>query len=163
MRQRSGRQLRRKDYPVSDLQQSRSVQGSAPPGGDASISDLINNATTQISTLVRDELALAKLELTEKGKRAGLGGGLFGAAGLLGVYGLGLLLALVVVALDILWPTWLAVLVMMVVVFVAAGVAALVGKNEFKRAVPPTPNAAIAGVEADVATIKDAVRDGRKS
>src|SRR5215475_13158546 len=70
----------------------------------ATTADLINQATTQISTLVRDELALAKAELTEKGKRAGVGGGMLGGAGVLSLYGLGLLIALAVVALDIVWP-----------------------------------------------------------
>src|SRR4051794_31913998 len=87
--------------------------------------DLVSQATAQVSTLVRDELALAKLELAEKGKRAGLGGGLLGGAAVLALYGLGLLLTLAVVLLDLAWPLWLAVLVVMVVAFLAAGVAAL--------------------------------------
>ncbi len=128
-----------------------------------STSDLVSQATAQVSTLVRDELALAKLELVEKGKRAGLGGGLFGGAAVLALYGLGLLLTLAVVLLDLVWPLWLAVLVVMVVVFAAAGVAALIGKQQLKSAVPPVPSDAIAGVEADVQTVKSAVRDGRTS
>jgi len=128
---------------------------------DRSTSDLVSQAAAQISTLVRDELALAKLELAEKGKRAGLGGGLFGGAAVLGMYGLGLLLTLAVVLLDLAWPLWLAVLVVMVVVFAAAGVAALLGKKELKSAAPPVPSDAIAGVEADVRTVKAAVHDGR--
>jgi uncharacterized membrane protein YqjE len=69
-----------------------------------STSELVGQAAAQISTLVRDELALAKTELAEKGKRAGLGGGLFGGAAVLALYGLGLLLALAVVLLDLVWP-----------------------------------------------------------
>lgn len=130
---------------------------------EESTADLVNQATAQVSTLLRDELALAKLELVEKGKRAGLGGGLFGGAALLGAYGLGLLLTLAVVLLDLAWPLWLAVLVVMVVVFIAAGVAALIGKQQLKSAAPPVPSDAIAGVEADVQTVKTAVRDGRTS
>jgi uncharacterized membrane protein YqjE len=129
--------------------------------GEQSTSDLVSQASAQVSTLIRDELALAKLELAEKGKRAGLGGGLFGGAAVLALYGLGLLLTLAVVLLDLAWPLWLAVLVVMVVVFAAAGVAALVGKKELQAATPPLPNDAIAGVEADVQTVKTAVRDGR--
>jgi hypothetical protein len=124
-------------------------------------SDLVSQAAAQVSTLVRDELALAKLELAEKGKRAGVGGGLFGGATALGLYGLGLLLALAVVLLDLVWPLWLALLVVLVVVFAAAGVAALLGRQKLKQAAPPVPDAAIAGVEADVATVKTAVRQGR--
>jgi uncharacterized membrane protein YqjE len=126
-----------------------------------STSDLVSQAAAQISTLVRDELALAKAELAEKGKRAGLGGGLLGGAAVLALYGLGLLVTLAVVLLDLAWPLWLAVLVVMVVVFAAAGVAALVGKQQLKSAAPPMPSDAIAGVEADVQTVKTAVREGR--
>jgi uncharacterized membrane protein YqjE len=139
----------------------RSLRGSPPSA--ASTADLMSQAAAQVSTLVRDELALAKLELTEKGKRAGLGGGLFGGAAVLGLYGLGLLLALAVVLLDLVWPLWLAVLVVMVVVFVAAGVAALLGKQKLKAATPPVPADAIAGTQADVRTVKQAVREGRSS
>jgi uncharacterized membrane protein YqjE len=130
---------------------------------EQSMSELMNQVTTQVSTLVRDELALAKLELAEKGKRAGLGGGLLGGAAVLALYGLGLLLTLAVVALDLVWPLWLAVLVVMVVVFLAAGVTALMGRQQLKAATPPVPSDAIASVEADVQTVKTAVRDGRTS
>src|SRR3954471_6784313 len=130
-----------------------------PPA--ASASELVNQAAAQISTLVRDELALAKLELTEKGKRAGVGGGLFGGAAVLGLYGLGLLLALAVVLLDLAWPLWLALLVGTIVVFAAAAVAAVLGRRKLKEATPPVPTEAIAGVEADVATLKTAARRGR--
>ena len=132
-------------------------------GGSVPASDLVNQAVAQVSTLVRDELALAKLELAEKGKRAGLGGGLFGGAAVLGLYGLGLLLALAVVLLDLAWPLWLAVLVVTVVVFAAAAVAALLGRRKLKEATPPVPSDAIAGVEADVATVKTAARRGRNA
>ncbi|MFC7533256.1 phage holin family protein [Actinoplanes sp. GCM10030250] len=121
----------------------------------------MSQAAAQISTLVRDELALAKLELAEKGKRAGVGGGLFGGAAVLAWFGLGLLLTLAVVALDAVWPLWVAVLVVMVVVFAAAGVMALLGKKQLKAAAPPVPSDAIAGVEADVQTVKVAANRGR--
>ncbi len=136
---------------------------SSDSAGRQSTADLVNQATAQLSTLVRDELALAKQELAEKGKRAGLGGGLFAGAGVLALYGLGLLLALAVIALDIVWPLWLAALVVTVVVLAAAGVAALLGKRQLTAAAPPLPTDTIAGVEADVRTIKAAARDGRKS
>jgi len=130
-------------------------------GHSTSTSDLVSQAAAQVSTLVRDELELAKRELAEKGKRAGVGGGLFGGAAVLGLYGLGLLLALAVVLLDLAWPLWLALLVVTIVVFVAAAVAALLGRRKLKEATPPVPTEAIAGVEADVATLKTAARRGR--
>jgi uncharacterized membrane protein YqjE len=128
-----------------------------------STSDLVSQASAQVSELVRDELALAKLELAEKAKGAGVGGGLFGGAAMLGLYGLGLTLALAVVLLDLAWPLWLALLVVTVAVFAAAGVAALLGKKKLKEAAPPLPSDAIAGAEADVATVKTAARRGRQA
>ncbi len=130
--------------------------------GTASTADLVNQAAAQISTLVRDELALAKAELTEKGKRAGVGGGLFGGAAVLAWFGIGLLLTLAVVALDLVWPLWLAVLVVMVVVFAAAGVAALLGKKQLGKANPLVPQDAIASVETDMQTVKSAAQRGRQ-
>jgi hypothetical protein len=127
-----------------------------------STADLISRATDQLSTLVRDELALARAELTAKGKRAGLGGGLFGVAAVLALYGLGLILALAVVLLDLVWPVWLAVLVVTVVVLVGTGVATLAGRAQLRRAVPPVPTQAAAGIAADVRTVTDAVREGRQ-
>jgi uncharacterized membrane protein YqjE len=128
----------------------------------ASTADLINRATAQISTLVRDELALAKVELVAKGKRAGIGGGLLGAAGVLGLYGLGLVIALVVVLLDLAVALWLAVAIVTVLVFAAAGVAALLGRRQLREATPPVPSEAAAGLAEDVQTVKTAVREGRQ-
>lgn len=131
--------------------------------GAASTADLVSQAAAQISTLVRDELALARLELVEKGKRVGVGSGLFGGAAVLALYGLGLLLTLAVVLLDLAVALWLAVLIVMVVVFAAAGVAALVGRQQLKSATPLTPSDTIASVNADVSAVKVAVHEGRTS
>ncbi len=131
------------------------------PAGSPSTGDLVNQAAAQISTLVRDELALAKLELAEKGRRAGVGGGLVGGAAVLGWFGLGLLVTLAVVLLDLAWPLWLSILVVMVVVFAAAAVAAFLGRQKLTAAVPPTPTDAVAGVQADVRTVRDAAKQGR--
>jgi uncharacterized membrane protein YqjE len=131
------------------------------PAGGASTADLVSQAAAQISTLVRDELALAKAELAEKGKRAGVGGGLFGGAAVLAWFGLALLVALAVVALDLVWPLWVSILVVMIVVFAAAGVAALLGKKQLSKSSPLVPEKTIASVEADIATVKSAAHRGR--
>jgi uncharacterized membrane protein YqjE len=127
---------------------------------DESTAGLVNRASSQMMTLARDEIALARIELTAKAKRAGVGGGLLGAAATLSAYGLGLSIALVTVALDLVWPLWLAILIVAVAV---AGLAALAGKHQLQRATPPTPTDAAANVAADVETVKTAVRDGRRS
>ncbi|GIE28532.1 membrane protein [Actinoplanes italicus] len=137
------------------------LNDSTRPATAGSTADLVSQAAAQISTLVRDELALAKAELAEKGKRAGVGGGLFGGAAVLAWFGLGLLVTLAVVVLDLVWPLWLSILVVMIVVFATAGVAALLGKKQLSQANPPVPEGAIASVEADIETVKSAAHRGR--
>lgn len=129
----------------------------------ASTGELVSRAAEQISTLVRDELALARIEMVRKGKRAALGGGLFGGAGVLAAYGVGLLIVLGVVLLDLVWPTWVAVLVVTVVVFATAGLMALNGKKQFGRAVPPVPSEAMESVAADMDAVKSAIQEERRS
>jgi Putative Actinobacterial Holin-X, holin superfamily III len=131
--------------------------------GSASTAELVQTAVSQISTLVRDELALAKTEMLSKGKQVGVGGGLVGAAGVLALYGIGLLLALVVAALALVWPLWLALLVVTVVVFAAAAVAGLVGKQKITAAAPPVPTDTVASVHDDLQAVTDAFREGRHS
>jgi uncharacterized membrane protein YqjE len=133
--------------------------GPARPVADQSTSELVQRASEQITTLVRDELALAKAELTEKGKHAGLGIGLFGGGGVLALYGVGALIATLIIVFDLFLPLWLAALIITVVLFAVAGVLALLGKKQVTQAVPPEPSAAIESVKADVDEVKHAVKD----
>ncbi|MEV4756706.1 phage holin family protein [Micromonospora sp. NPDC049559] len=135
--------------------------GPARPAAQQSTGELIQRASEQISRLVRDELALARLELTEKGKHAGLGVGLFGGGGVLAVLGLGTLVAAAVLLLALVLPAWASALIVAGLLFLLAGVFALVGRQQVKRAVPPVPLAAAEGVRADVETLAAAVRDHR--
>jgi hypothetical protein len=135
----------------------------ASTASTASTAELVQTAVSQISTLVRDELALARTEMISKAKRVGLGGGLVGAAGALAFYGLGLVLALAVALLALVWPLWAALLVVAVVVFAAAGVAALAGKRAITTATPPVPTDAVASVQDDLRAVTDAFREGRQS
>jgi uncharacterized membrane protein YqjE len=121
---------------------------------DEPIGAVVHRLSEQIPELVRSEVRLAQAELTEKGKHAGLGIGLFSGAGLLALYGLAGLLTTVVVALDLVMPLWLAALIVTVVLFAAAAVAALLGKKEVTQATPPAPERAIAGVKEDVKAVK---------
>ncbi|GIE77491.1 membrane protein [Actinoplanes philippinensis] len=129
------------------------------PTAEKSTAELVQMASEQLSRLVRDEITLAKAELAEKGKRAGIGAGLFGGAGALAMYGLGAAIATGIIALDLVLPLWLAALIVTVVLFVTAGVLALLGKNQISRAVPPEPLAAIESVKADVDEVKHAVKE----
>ena len=121
--------------------------------------ELVQRATEQVSRLVRDELTLARAELTEKGKHAGIGIGLFGGGGALALYGLGALVAAAILLLDLVLPAWAAALIVAVVLFAVAGVLALVGKKQVSQAVPPMPEAAVRSVRADVDTVTAAVKD----
>jgi Putative Actinobacterial Holin-X, holin superfamily III len=136
--------------------------GSAVDADHASTADLVKLAGEQVSQLVREELALARAEMTAKAKRAGTGAGLFGAAGVLALYGLGVLLATLVIVLDLVLPLWLAALIVTVLLLVAAGVMALVGRGQVREATPPVPEQAVDSVRADLHTVSEAAREGRR-
>ena len=121
---------------------------------DEPLGAVVHRLSEQIPDLVRSEIRLAQAELAEKGKRAGVGVGLFSAAGLVALYGLAGLLATVVILLDLALPLWLSALIVTAVLFAAAGVAALLGKKQVGQATPPAPERAIAGVKEDVETVK---------
>lgn len=126
----------------------------SPSTTDASVGDLVSQVSEQTSRLVRDELRLAQLEMAAKGRKAGIGAGLFGGAGALGFYGLGCLVAAAVLALALATPDWLAAVIVGVVLLAAAAVAAVVGKREVGRAGPPVPQEAVRGLKQDVQTLK---------
>jgi putative superfamily III holin-X len=126
---------------------------------EQSTAELVQRASEQLSRLVRDEIALAKAELAEKGKHAGIGVGLFGTSGVLALYGIGAAIATLIIVFDLFLPLWLAALIWTVALFLIAGVLALVGKNQVTKAVPPEPSAAMASVKADVDEVKHAVKD----
>ena len=130
------------------------VKTSGRPMDDEPIGALVHRLSEQIPELVRSELRLAQAELTEKGKRAGLGIGMFSAAGLLAFLGLSTLIATAVLVLALVLPAWAAALIVAVLLFAGAGVAALVGKKEVEQATPPAPERTIANVKEDVATVK---------
>lgn len=128
--------------------------GSPIDPADASTGQLITQLTEQVSRLVRDEARLAQAEVAQKAKRLGLGAGLFGGAGLFAFLGLAVLVATAVLALDLVLPAWLAALLVAVVLFVVAGVLALIGRKDVAQGSPPVPTEAIAGVQADIAVVK---------
>jgi uncharacterized membrane protein YqjE len=127
---------------------------STPHQTDEPIGAVVHRLSEQIPELVRSEIRLAQVELTEKGKHAGTGIGMFGGAGLLTLYGLAGLFATAIIALDLVLPLWLSALIVTVVLFVAAGIVALLGKKQVDQATPPAPERAIAGVKEDVEAVK---------
>jgi uncharacterized membrane protein YqjE len=125
----------------------------------ASTAELVSQAAGQVSTLVRSELALAKAELMEKGRKLGAGAGMLAAAGLFGLLAFGLVIALIVAVLDIDWPLWLAVLVPLLVLGLLTLTLAGLGIRRL-RAGASAPQAA-GRVRDDIQSMKQAIRDGR--
>ncbi|MDX8153531.1 phage holin family protein [Patulibacter brassicae] len=126
---------------------------------DASLAELLQRATEQTQTLVRQELRLAQLELREKGRRAGAGAGLFGAAGLTALFGVGALVAAAIIGLATALDAWLAALIVGAALLALSGVMALTGKGQVQRATPPVPEQATESVRADVDEVKERVHD----
>jgi uncharacterized membrane protein YqjE len=129
-----------------------------PPPEDASTGQLVGQLTEQISQLVRSEARLAQAEVTQKAKRLGVGAGLFGGAGLFAFFGLAVLITAAILLLDLVLPAWAAALIVMAVLFLIAGVLALVGKKDVQKATPPLPTEAIASTKTDIATVKESAR-----
>jgi uncharacterized membrane protein YqjE len=129
---------------------------------DQSVADLIKQLTEQTKTLARQEIELAKAELTEKGKKAGLGAGMFGAAGLLGFLALATLTACAVLALATAVAPWLAALIVATIYGAIAGGLALIGKKELQEATPPVPEQTVDTVKEDVRWTKQRAQAGRR-
>jgi|ERR671929_398058 hypothetical protein len=129
---------------------------------EPSAAELVKQLSEQTSRLVRQEVELAKAELTVKGKRAGVGAGMFGGAGVFGLYALGALTAAAIAALALAVATWLAALIVAVVWAAIAGVMALTGKSKVQQAMPPVPQDSVESVKEDVQWTKARAQQGRQ-
>jgi len=125
---------------------------------EQSVGDLVQRLSQQTAALVREEMRLAQVELKEKGKRAGIGAGLFGGAGVVALYGGGAAVAGIILLIAQALATWIAAFITAGALFLVAGVMALSGKKQVAQATPPKPDAAIESVQADVAEIKERAR-----
>jgi len=123
--------------------------------------ELVKQLSDQTTSLVRAEVELAKAELTQKGKQAGIGAGMFGGAGIFGFYGFGALTAAIIAVIATALDTWLAALIVAVVYFAIAGIAALMGKKKVTEATPLAPKQAIDTTKADVEVTKARVKEAR--
>jgi uncharacterized membrane protein YqjE len=131
---------------------------SADRSGQEPMSELVQRASHQLTELVRGELRLAQAEMKEKGERYGKGGGLFGAAGIVGFLMLQALVATAIAALAVPLPVWAAALIVAVVIFIVAGVLGLLGKNQIQRATPPVPENTVESVKRDVAAVSERIK-----
>ena len=130
---------------------------------DESIAELVKRLADQTNTLVKQEIELAKAELTEKGKIAGAGAGMLGAAALVGLLAGGALtaclIALLATAVD---HTWLAALIVALVYAAIATVLALRGRDRIRAATPPAPEKTIESVKEDVEWAKTRTRSATR-
>jgi uncharacterized membrane protein YqjE len=126
-------------------------------------SDLLRELSDHTTQLVRKEIELAKVELSEKGKQAGQGAGMFGGAAVLGALALGALTACAILALATAMAAWLAALIVGVVYLAIAGVLALTGKRRVSRAVPPMPEQAVETTKEDVEWVKHRAKSARSN
>jgi uncharacterized membrane protein YqjE len=128
------------------------------PAGSPSTAELIRQASEQLSSLVRDELALARAEMSAKAKHAGLGAALFGSAGLVALYGVFGVLSGVVLLIARVLPAWGAALAVGAALLVLAGVLGLIGRRQLGRVTSPVPAEAAASIRDDVSALKAAVQ-----
>jgi uncharacterized membrane protein YqjE len=125
---------------------------------DRSVADLVRHVTKLVPQLVRAELTLAKAELAEKGKQAGVGAGLFGGSGLFAFFSLAALVAAAILGLAEVLPGWAAALIVAGALLVLAGLLALVGRSQVRRAIPPMPEQAVMNARLDVEAVKESAR-----
>ncbi len=139
----------------------RSSTSGRSSNGD-STGDLIRRLSEDTSTLVRKEVELAKAELAEKGRKAGLGAGMFGGAGLFGVFAFAALTTTVILGLAEVMDAWLAALIVAVVYAAIAGVMALAGKQKVEEAGPPQPEQTVETIKEDVQWAKSQAASVRR-
>ena len=124
------------------------------------IRELFKQLAQEMSTLIRQEIDLAKAELGEKGRKAGIGAGILGAAGILGLLAAGALTAFLILALDTFMPAWSAALIVAVVYAAIAGVLYLQGRKKLDEAGRPVPGQTVETVKEDVEWAKSQVKSG---
>ena len=127
---------------------------------DRPVGELLKQLSEETSTLVRQELDLAKAEISQKGRQAGAGAGMFGGAAALALFAGGALTACIIAALDTAMPLWLAALIVAVVLGAGAALVASLGRERIKQAVPPVPETQQT-VKEDVEWAKTRARSAR--
>jgi hypothetical protein len=129
---------------------------------DESMGALFKQLSDELSTLVRQELRLAQAEMTEKGKKASVGIGMFGGAGVTTFLALQALTACVIALLATAMDVWIAALIITVVYAAGAGVLALTGKKQVSEATPPVPEQTVDTLKEDVQWAKTQLPSGKR-
>ena len=134
------------------------MKNTADAGQPPSMGELVKQLSEQVTVLVRDELKLAQVEMTRKGKQAGAGVGLLSGSGLVALYGVGCLIAGAIIAISGVMAAWLAALIVGAALLAAAAVVGLIGKSRLQKAAPPVPEQAVHSVKTDVEEIRERAR-----
>jgi len=129
---------------------------------ERSIGELFGKLSSEMSTLIRQEMALARAEMTEKGKEAGKGAGLFGGAGAVGLLGAGALTAGIILLLDLAIAAWLAAVIVGVIYVAVAAFLGLKGRDKIQAATPPVPEQTVDTVKEDVEWAKTRAQSAQR-
>ena len=128
---------------------------------ERSIGELFGKLSNETSTLIRQEMALARAEMTEKGKEAGKGAGLFGGAGAVGLLGAGAITAGIILLLDLAIAAWLAAIIVGLIYVAVAAFLGLKGRDRIQAATPPVPEQTVDTVKEDVEWAKTRARSAK--
>jgi Putative Actinobacterial Holin-X, holin superfamily III len=140
------------------VETNEAAHGGRGTGQNATVAELARQLPEQISRLVREELRLAQLEMTQKGKRAGIGAGMLGGGGVIALYGVAAVVAAAIFALTLVLPAWASALIVGGALLLVSAALAGLGRKRVKQAMPPVPQQTQASVEADVEEIKERVQ-----
>jgi len=142
-------------------QMTMALHADAPREADRPFPELLRELGDELTTLVRDEIALAKVEIVEKSRDVGKAAPMFGAGAL---FGLGAFIAFTVCLIALIalaMPTWAAALIVTILYGAVAAVAALNGKKKLQAAAPPVPTQTVQTVKDDIEWAKTRAKSGR--
>jgi hypothetical protein len=126
------------------------------------VSELVKQLAEETGTLVRQEIELARAEISTKAKRAGIGLGELGAAGIVALLGLGALTACFVAALALAMPVWAAGLIVAVIYGATSAVLTVIGRRQLQRGLPPTPERTRQTLEENMEWARTRTRSSRR-
>ncbi|HEX2144733.1 MAG TPA: phage holin family protein [Glycomyces sp.] len=121
---------------------------------DRSVGDIVGDLTSHVAHLARVEAQLAAREIADKAKQGAAGGSMFAMAGVMAIYGGAAFAGAALLALALVWPAWLAALVVGVALFIIAGIEALIGRSMLRRAMPPVPEETMDHVREDADALR---------
>jgi uncharacterized membrane protein YqjE len=132
--------------------------GSTPPGAEKPLGEIVSEVTSKAQLLVREEIELAKAEITQKVSKLAKGAGFFAGAGVLAIFGLIYLFHMLALGFADWFSlrVWVGYAIVTVLIFAVVGVLALLGWRAFKRGTPPVPELAIAEAKKTQAALKEA-------